>query len=195
MIIAQLTLMCSYDRYILGAAGGYGHGQRAYKEKTEMSEERAVQQVLAKYVRGADTRDGAAVAALFTDVGRVEISYNNLGKLEPLGELVGQEAIAAAVSQMMQPHPARGWSHHTTHDHIIEVDGDHATMDAQFVVFEVRGKERPATGWPEGAFGAQGTVTPIEAGYYRPILRRVDGVWKIDTLRIVMNLPLAFPGQ
>src|SRR6202051_1560338 len=50
------------------------------------------------------------------------------------------------VSQMMQPHPAHGWSHHTTHDHIIEVDGDNATIDAQFVVFEVRGKERPHTG-------------------------------------------------
>jgi hypothetical protein len=160
-----------------------------------MSEKRAVQQVLAKYVRGADARDGAAVAALFTKAGRVEISYNNSGTLEPVGELVGQEAIAAALSQMMQPHPARGWSHHTTHDHIIEVDGDNAAIDAQFVVFEVRGKERPATGWPEEAFGAHGTVTPIEAGYYRPILRRVDGVWKIDTLRIVMNLPLAFPGQ
>jgi hypothetical protein len=160
-----------------------------------MSEERAVQQVLAKYVRGADARDGAAVAALFADSGRVEISYNNSGKLEPLGELVGQEAIAAAVSQMMQPHPARGWSHHTTQDHIIEVDGDNATIDAQFVVFEVRGKERPATGWPEDAFGAQGTVTPIESGYYRPVLRRVDGAWRIDTLRIVHNLPFAFPGQ
>lgn len=160
-----------------------------------MSEERAVQQVLARYVRGTDARDGAAVAALFTEAGRVEISYNNSGKLEPVGELVGQEAIAAAVSQMMRPHPARGWSHHTTQDHIIEVNGDDATIDAQFVVFEVRGNERPATGWPEGTFGAQGTVTPIEAGDYRPILRRVDGVWKIDTLRIVMNLPLAFPGQ
>ena len=156
-----------------------------------MSEERAVQQVLAKYVRGADARDGAAVAALFTRAGRVEILYNNSGKLEPVGELVGQEAIAAAVSQMMQPHPARGWSHHTTQDHIIEVDGDNATIDVQFVVFEVRGKERPATGWPEGASGAQGTVTPIESGYYRPVLRRVDGMWKINTLRIVHSLPWA----
>ena len=69
------------------------------------------------------------------------------------------------------------------------------TLDAQFVVFEVRGKERPATGWPEGAVGAQGTVTPIELGYYRPVLRRVDGAWKINTLRIVHTLPLAFPGQ
>jgi SnoaL-like domain len=40
-----------------------------------MSEERAVQQVLAKYVRGVDTRDGAAVAALFMNTSRVEISY------------------------------------------------------------------------------------------------------------------------
>ena len=160
-----------------------------------MSEEREVQQVLAKYVRGSDARDGSAVAALFTDLGRVEISYNNSGRLEPVGELVGQEAIAAAVSQMMRPHPAHGWSHHTTHDHIIELNGDTATIDAQFVVFEVRGKERPSTGWPDGAFGVQGTVTPIESGCYRPILHRVDGVWKIDTLRIVMNLPLAFPGQ
>jgi hypothetical protein len=160
-----------------------------------MSEERVVQQVLAKYVRGVDTRDGAAVAAVFTEDGRVEISYNNSGKSEPLGEVVGRDAIAAAVSQMMKPHRARGWSHHTTHDHIIDVNGDDATLDAQFVVFEVRGKERPATGWPEGAFGTQGTVQPIEAGYYRPVLRRVNGAWKIDTLRIVHNLPYAFPGQ
>jgi SnoaL-like domain len=52
-----------------------------------MSDERAAQQVLAKYVRGVDARDGAAVAALFTETGRVEISYNNSGRLEPLGEL------------------------------------------------------------------------------------------------------------
>ncbi len=160
-----------------------------------MSEERAVQQVLAKYVRGVDTRDGAAVAAVFTEDGRVEISYNNSGKSEPLGEVVGRDAIAAAVSQMMKPHPARGWSHHTTHDHIIDVNGDNATLDAQFVVFEVRGKERRATGWPDGAFGAQGTVQPIEAGHHRPVLRRVNGAWKVDTLRIVHNLPYAFPGQ
>lgn len=160
-----------------------------------MTDERAIQQVLAKYVRGTDTRDGAAVAAQFASNGRVEILYNNAGKLEPIGELVGQEAIASAVSNMMQPHPPQGWSHHTTHDAIIEVNGDEAQLDAQFVVFKVVGKERPADGWPAGAFGAQGTVTPIESGYYRPSLRRVDGVWKFETLRIVMDLPLAFPGQ
>jgi hypothetical protein len=204
MILAECKIICSHDRYSLVAADGCAAKRRSSKETwsgrtkekgEEMSEERAVQQVLARYVRGTDARDGAAVATVFTGDGRVEISYNNSGKSEPLGELVGRDAIAAAVSQMMKPHSARGWSHHTTHDHIIDVNGDDATLDAQFVVFEVRGKERPATGWPEGAFGAQGTVQPIEAGYYRPILRRVDGVWKIARMRIVHTLPLAFPGQ
>lgn len=146
-------------------------------------------------MRGTDTRDGAAVAAQFASNGRVEILYNNAGKLEPIGELVGQDAIASAVSNMMQPHPPLGWSHHTTHDSIIEVNGDEAQLDAQFVVFKVVGKERPADGWPAGAFGAQGAVTPIESGYYRPSLRRIDGAWKFETLRIVMDLPLAFPGK
>ena len=46
-----------------------------------------------------------------------------------------------------------------------------------------------------GRVWSSGTVQPIEAGYYRPILRRVDGVWKIATMRIAHSLPMAFPGQ
>ena len=104
-----------------------------------MSEERAIQQVLARYVRGVDARDGAAVAAVFTEDGRIEISYNNSGKLESLGALSGRETIAAAVSEMMKPHPARGLleSPRRRMIRILRVKGDDATLDAQFVVFEV----------------------------------------------------------
>ena len=42
-----------------------------------MSDELAVQQVLAHYVRAHDRRDGAAMAALFTPEARVTIFYNN----------------------------------------------------------------------------------------------------------------------
>ena len=160
-----------------------------------ISDERAVQQVLARYVRATDARDGASVASLFTEHGVVEIFYNNSGTLEPLGKLEGQGSISGAVSQMMKPHPAGGRSHHTTHDPIIEVNGDTASLDALFVVFEVQGKLRPATGWPKGSLGAQGDVQPIEAGYYRPILQRIAGIWKITTMRIALNIPMAFPGQ
>jgi hypothetical protein len=44
-----------------------------------MNEERAAQQVLAKYVRSVDSRDAAVVAALFSQTARVEIAYNNSG--------------------------------------------------------------------------------------------------------------------
>lgn len=49
-----------------------------------------VQQVLARYVRAADARDGRAMAKLFTPDARVEISYSNGGSVQPLGELSGR---------------------------------------------------------------------------------------------------------
>jgi SnoaL-like domain len=157
-----------------------------------MSDELAVQQVLAHYVRAHDQRDGAAMAALFTPRGRVEIFYNNAGDLEPLGELMGREAIANAVVHMMKPHPPRGWSHNATDGLLIEIDGDRATVDAQFMVFNILGAEKPDAGWPKNAHGAQGTITPVESGYYRQNLVRVNGTWLIASLRVTHNLPLAF---
>ena len=78
-----------------------------------MSDELAVQQVLARYVRAHDRRDGAAMAALFTPDARVTMLYNNNPDREPevIGELTGREAIAQATTHMMKPHPPRGWSH------------------------------------------------------------------------------------
>lgn len=157
-----------------------------------MSDELAVQHVLSRYVRAHDRRDGAAMAALFTPAARVEIRVNNGGTSEPLGTLSGRDAIADAVDHMMQPHPPGGWSHNATDGLLIEIDGDRATLDAQFMVFRIQAATRPATGWPAGASGAQGTITPIESGNYLLTLVRDDGRWLIETLRITHNLPWAF---
>jgi hypothetical protein len=157
-----------------------------------MSDEREIQEVMALYVRAADYRDGAGMSKLYLPDAKVEVFYNNAGTAELFGEVVGAEAIGTAVTTMMKPHPPRGWSHHTTHDPIIEVNGDTGTLDAHFVVFNVVGKEKPEGGWPAGAFGAQGTITPIESGYYRPILKKVDGRWMIAHMRIYHDLPYVF---
>ena len=157
-----------------------------------MSDEREIQEVMARYVRAADYRDGAAMSDIFLPEGKVEIFYSNAGTPELLGELVGSEAIGAAVASLMKPHPPRGWSHHTTHDPLIEVNGNIGMLDAHFVVFNVVGAQKPEGGWPEGAFGAQGTITPIESGYYRPVLKKVDGRWMMANLRIYHDLPYAF---
>jgi hypothetical protein len=157
-----------------------------------MSDEREIQEVLARYVRAADYRNGAAMSNIFLPDGRVEMFYNNGGTPELLGELIGPEAIGAAVNAMMKPHPPRGWSHHTTHDPIIEVKGGTGTLDAQFVVLNIVGAEKPEGGWPEGVYGAQGTIIPIQTGYYRPILKKVNGRWMMAQHRIYLDLPMAF---
>jgi hypothetical protein len=159
-----------------------------------MSDELAVQQVLAHYVRAHDRRDGAAMAALFTRQARVTILYNHPphGEPEVIGEIAGREAIAEATEGMMKPHPARGWSHNATDGLLIDIEGDRATVDAQFMVFSVLGDAKPAGGWPAGAAGAMGAITPIESGYYTQQLVRVDGQWLIEALQVRHNLPMAF---
>ena len=132
--------------------------------------------------------------ALFALDGRVEIFHNQAGTPVPVAEIAGAEAIERAVAEMMRPHPPRGWSHHTTHDPIVEATSDTATINAQFVMFETLGDERPVSGWADGTVGAQGTVLPGKAGYYRATLERTGDAWKIVTQRIVSDLPMAFPG-
>jgi len=156
-----------------------------------MSSERDVQQILARYIRAVDVRDGVAVASLYTEDGKEIISYNRAGKFERLAEFSGSAAISEAVSTVLPPHPPLGWAHHTTFDHIVEIDGDRATLDAQFLVYEVRGAQRPAGGWPPGAVGGQGTIMPIESGYYRIKLVRVDGEWKMTENEAALDLPTA----
>lgn len=144
-----------------------------------MTDSEAVSAVLARYVRAADRRDGAAMAALFMPEGRVDIVIRAGGGVEPLGSLAGRAAIEAAVATMMKPHGPGGWSHHTTHDHLAEINGDSALLDAQFVVFEVRAAE----------VGARGSIAPIEAGYYRLALRREPSGWLIESNRIEHDFP------
>lgn len=157
-----------------------------------MSDQRQVQEVLARYVRAADRRDGTAMSSLFVEHARVEIHEGQQAPRQ-IGLIEGSGAIGAAVAGLMKPHPAGGWSHHTTHDPIIDIDGDVATIDAQFIVYDTSGESKPPAGWPDSAFGAQGRVAPIEAGYYRSRLVRKDGQWKIDLHRIHLDLPMAFP--
>ncbi|HEX9151735.1 MAG TPA: nuclear transport factor 2 family protein, partial [Flavobacterium sp.] len=126
----------------------------------QISPERAIQQVLAQYVRAADALDGETISNLFTNDGKVEIYDFNSGMPTALFVLNGKAEIANAISNLMKPHPKKGWSHHTTHDHIITVNGEAAEMDAQFIRFDSVGASRPESGWPSGTVGLMGSVTP-----------------------------------
>jgi hypothetical protein len=160
-----------------------------------MSDERKVQEVLARYVRATDARDGAAQGALFTEDAIVEI-FTKTGPdaYKPVGvPIVGGAGVAYAVDNFMAPHPKGGSSHHVTLDHLSEITGDRAHVNAQFIMFEIRGEAEPSAGWPTGTVGVQGTVRPAESGYYDTDLRRIDGEWKILHHRILHDLPYALP--
>jgi SnoaL-like domain len=66
-----------------------------FSRRSSMSDEREIQEVMARYVRAADHRDGGAMTNIFLPEGKSEIFYNNAGTAEPLGELVGAEAISS----------------------------------------------------------------------------------------------------
>lgn len=154
---------------------------------------RLVGEVIARYVRAADHRDPDAMAATFWDDATTEIFYAGNGSDELLASITGADTIGAAVATGMSAHPPRGWSHHTTLNPIVTVDGEVALYDAQFVVYDVLGDRRPESGWPATASGAQGTITAIESGYIRSTLERRAGEWRIHRHIIKHDLPYAFP--
>jgi SnoaL-like domain len=160
-----------------------------------MSTEDEIKKIVSRYTRAADRRDGAAMAALFETDAASEIYLHGPGgpdDRELLGKLTGAEQIGAAVTDAMAPHPPLGWSHHTTYDHLVSVNGDEANIETQFITFNVLGAAKPEGGWPAGTFGAQGTITPIESGYYRFSFRRTDGTWRISHQEVIHDIPYAF---
>jgi hypothetical protein len=191
-LLVAIMAVISVPAFAQQAGKDQGVGGGTPKEGY-MTDIAKVSQVLARYVRAADRRDSEAVERLFVENGAVEMRWFNSGAPQPIGRLEGRKKIAWAVANMIPPHPERGNSHHTTMDHIVTIDGDLAELDAQYVVYNTVGAARPETGWPAGAFGAQGTITPASAGYYRLKLVRVDGEWRIAELRIDFDVPWAFP--
>lgn len=157
-----------------------------------MDDTTLISNVLGLYARAHDARDADAMADLFAEDATIEI-FNAAGdELTPIGTLQGRRAIHGAVGQMMLPHGRGEWSQNIISAPIITITGDVAIVDAQFMVFAIAATLEPADGWPQGTFGAQGTITPIEAGQYFPRLERRDGRWLINAMRIVHRLPMAF---
>ena len=73
----------------------------------------------------------------------------------------------------------------------VTVDGDEASIDTQFITFDVVATAKPRAGGPS-APSAQGTVKPIESGYYRFAFRRTDGAWRIRHLDVIHDIPYVF---
>jgi hypothetical protein len=154
-----------------------------------MSDIDAINRVFAEYVRATDRRDGTTQSLLFTEDTTVQAYINRNGRFEQFGEpMRGRASVVNAVDNLMSKHGQGDWSHHTTSNEIIDVAGDTATYDAQFIVFAVRRSDPPPEGFPTGTVNRLGGISPIESGYYRSRLVKVAGGWKIAYHDVILDI-------
>ncbi|MFJ8555034.1 nuclear transport factor 2 family protein [Streptomyces sp. NPDC093676] len=160
-----------------------------------MTDREEIIEVLARYVRANDTRSGTSLVHLLTEDVLIEIlQHDGKGGRVPLAEpMRGRDTLVDVYDNLMPAHERGHWSHHVTSDHLVTVDGDHGSLNAQFMMFRVAGTPKPSEGWPDGTFGAQGVITPEESGYYESDLVRKDGTWRIAHHRIIHDMPFVVP--
>ena len=157
-----------------------------------MSAENEIREIVSRYTRAADWRDGEALAKLYEADAVVEIHYRGSDGMELLGTLSG-----GAPSQRPCPRPwrrTRPWAGATTPP-TTTWSPSTATRPASIPSsspIDVVGTRKPEGGWPVGTFGAQGTIKPIESGYYRFAFRRTDGAWRFRHLDVIHDIPYVF---
>lgn len=151
----------------------------------------AIQDVLSRYVRFTDDRDADAQSALFTEDGMIRFfSRSGAEPYKPHDEpYIGHKEIRRIMEEW-PPLPKGVYMHHITSDHLVEVDGDAATMHAQFILMAAAAEPEPEGGWPEAIQGTRGTISPVTIGFYDAKLRKVAGAWKFTCLDVLNNLPI-----
>ena len=153
-----------------------------------MSDRTEIIELLGRYVRALEERDGKAIAELFVPDGEFQL-YGRAGSgdfAQRGSAVVGRENIRALFESSARP-PGRGY-HYLTSDHIVEVDGDEATLSAQFVAVESNAEIPSEIGWTLGSAMLRGTLALSMMGRYESDLRRVDGRWRLTVQRVKHNL-------
>ncbi len=155
-----------------------------------MGDQQEIRDVLARYVRATDNHDGKGQADLFTEDG--EIGYYSRAGFEEYQRFqapsLGHERIRADMGERSLPEGTR--LHHLTSDHLITVDGDDATLTAQFFVIQASGPKDAPVAWQGGQFGLRGAARITMIGFYDGQLRRVGSEWKFTRLDVQHSLPL-----
>ncbi|WP_394769634.1 nuclear transport factor 2 family protein [Lacisediminihabitans sp.] len=183
---------------VIGAAGAAAAATvpaRSPSTRVDAAASVEMQEVLSEYVHATDHRDGATLAALFTEHGSVNILApdGSGGYSAVTTPIVGRPAIANAVAHAQAPLPALGAEHHVITAPISTASESGGHLSMQFTTYAIQGAAEPAGGWPAGTAGAPGTITAYESGYYAATFVKGHGVWSISRLDIQSDLPVVIP--
>ena len=157
----------------------------------QLSDEEQIRELISRYARAADTRDADAFRQIFTpDLATQNFVRQLDGALVSSNTQSGHsiEVFMGGLAKLVE-HPHDFRVHHFTHDPLIEIHGDVAYMNTQFLVTA----STPLKVIPEGATGDMGTVTTTLTGYYDDVLRKTNGRWYISEHRVIVDFPFVFP--
>ena len=153
-----------------------------------MSDRIEIVELLGRYIRALEDRDGKAIADLFTPDGEFSL-YSRAGAGDftqrSLG-VVGRDKIRTVFESGSRA-PGRGF-HYLTSDHIVGVDGDKATLTAQFIAVESNAEIQSGAEWTLGSTMLRGTLAITMMGRYESDLRKIDGRWLFTIHRVKHNL-------
>jgi hypothetical protein len=157
-----------------------------------MNDRDAIIELLARYARALEDRDGEALVAVFAPDGEMR-AFSRFDRADYVAhdtDVVGHDALRTLFDGPLSPGAGR---HYLTTDHIVDVAGDEARLRARFAVLESSANPRPDDGWPSGAKLTQGELRPLMIGYYDSHLRKGDGGWLFTCHQIKHSMPLTFP--
>ena len=155
-----------------------------------MSARAEIIELLGRYIRSLEDRDGKAIAALFVPDGEFRLySRPGSGDFAPSSFGAAGRDNIRALFESGSRQPGHGL-HYLTSDHIVDVDGDKATITAQFVCVESNAEIQSNFEWALGATMLRGTLALTMMGRYESELRRIDGRWLFTIHRVKHNLIL-----
>jgi hypothetical protein len=130
-----------------------------------VSDRDEIEALIYEYARRIDDGDFAGIGELF--------SHGAITTLEGDVLAEGQVGVRQLYETTTRRYPdGDTFSHHVTTNVVVRVEGDHATAQSYFTVFQ----------------GAAIALQPIVAGRYEDRFERADGAWRFD--RRAMDLRL-----
>jgi SnoaL-like domain len=148
-----------------------------------MDVERLVDHVLLKYLHAANSRDGAAAIDLFASDAVIQV-YERKGETYALvDEVMGKELINYLVTTFLPFHEGHEAVRRLTTDHLVEVNGDAASVTANLFVTKMATNPAAETIGPKPA-SDRTTRGIVQAGLLKAMLVGAGDEWKIKSLKV-----------
>jgi hypothetical protein len=144
-------------------------------------------EVVCRYLLAVDNRDGDAARGLFSDHSTIEISVYNGETHQRQIKVMGEEFVGYIIGHLLPGHAVGELCRHMSSDHIVEVEGDTASIRANFLVIA-------SSATADGDIGRTGTAVQnnarvVQSGFLTTSLIKSNCMWRINRHCVFNDLP------